>query len=117
MNLYNIASTVIPLQTMDYYQYKGRGLNDVGLDITEYEAPITIRASIQAIPRNIYDQYGLDLQKNYVMIYSNQNFLDIGRDVSGDQVVFDGKTYQDLSLTDWYTQAGWVSVRGVQVDR
>lgn len=116
-NLYQIASMVIAPQTITYYKYKDRELNDVGIDVTTYETPVDVKANVQAVPRRIYEQYGLDLQKNYVMIYSDINFLDIGRDVSGDKIVYGGQTFQDLSLTDWFLQNGWVSVLAVQVDR
>ena len=106
-NLLNMALTIIAKQTLSYYQFVSRGLNAVGQDITVYASPINLVGSWQPVPRNLYEVYGLDLQKDYFTFYSSNNILDIQRDISGDQVVFMGKRYQVESSNDWYQLDGW----------
>lgn len=107
INLLNMALTIIAKQTLAYYQFVSRGLNAVGQDITVYASPINLVGSWQPVPRNLYEVYGLDLQKDYFTFYSSNNILDIQRDISGDQVVFMGKRYQVESSNDWYQLDGW----------
>lgn len=114
-NLLNMALSVIARQTVAYFKFSSRALNDVGQDVTVYDAPVNIVGSLQAVPRNLYDQYGLDLQKTYVILYTSTNVLDIGRDVSGDQIEFNGVRYQCESDTDWFPLDGWDAVLCVQI--
>ena len=55
-------------------------------------------------------QYGLDLQKDYYTFYTSNDVLDIQRDVSGDQLIFNGKRYQVESNNDWYPMDGWKGI-------
>ena len=107
INLLNMALTIIAKQNLAYYHFVSRGLNAVGQDITVYASPINLVGSWQPVPRNLYEVYGLDLQKDYFTFYSSNNILDIQRDISGDQVVFMGKRYQVESSNDWYQLDGW----------
>lgn len=110
MNLLNMALTVIQRQTITYYQYNGRSLNLVGQDVATYASPVDIAGSFQPVPRNLYMQYGLDFQKDYYTFYSSNNLLDITRDVSGDQIVFNNKRFQVESGNDWFQLDGWKGV-------
>jgi hypothetical protein len=107
INLLNMALTIIAKQTLQYYQFLSRGINAVGQDITVYNAPVDLVGSWQPVPRNLYEIYGLDLQKDYFTFYSSNNILDIQRDISGDQVSFMGKRFQVESSNDWYQLDGW----------
>lgn len=109
-NLLNMALSVIARQTITYYRATGRTLNDVGQDITAYASPVSIVGSLQPVPRQLYEQLGLDLQKSYYTFYTSNNIEDVGRDVSGDQFVFNGQRYQVESDNDWYAQDGWKGV-------
>lgn len=106
-NLLNMALTVIAKQPMRYYRALGRTLNSVGQDITQYAPVQTIYGSWQPVPRRLYEQFGLDLQKDYFILYTSNNVIDITRDVSGDQLAFDGQRYQCESNTEWFHLDGW----------
>lgn len=114
-NLLALALTVIAPQDFTYFVNTGRDTNSIGLDITTYAAPVPMTGSVQPIPRSLYMNYGLDFQKNYNVFFIQQNVLDIARDISGDRIIFDGKTFQVLSKTDWFAQDGWDAVLTVQV--
>lgn len=116
-NLLNAALTVIAKQTISYYRYVERVLNDVGQNITTYAAPVPIVGSFQPVPRRMYTQMGLDMQKAYYTFYTSNNILDISRDVAGDQIVFQGKRYQCQSNNDWYAGLdGWKGVLCVYIE-
>jgi hypothetical protein len=114
-NLLNMALTVIAKQALTYYKFAGRSLNSVGQDITTYDPPITIYGSFQPVPRALYQQYGLDLQKEYYVYYTSNNTVDVQRDVSGDQIAFNGRRYQCESNTEWFRLDGWNGILCVYI--
>ena len=109
-NILKMASQLIVFQTIQYYQYESRALNDVGQDVTTYLAVVNIIGSWQPVPRNLYPIYGLDLQKDYFTFYTSNNLLDVTRDVSGDQLAFQGRRYQVESNNDWFQLVGWKGI-------
>lgn len=109
-NLLNRALKLIAKQTVTYYKALDRELNDIGQDVTEYDDSISIVGSLQPVPRALYDQLGLDLQKSYYTFYTSNNVLDVARNISGDQFVFNNQRYQVESNNDWYAQDGWKGV-------
>jgi len=109
-NILNMAFTMIAKQTITYYQFISRSPNSVGQDVTIYAAGISMTGSFQPVPRKLYREYGLDLQKRYSTFYTSNNLLDINRDVSGDQIAFNGRRFQVQSDNDWFAQDGWKGV-------
>lgn len=114
-NLLNMCLTLIAKQAVTYYEFLSRAENAVGQDITTYEAPVTLYGSFQAVPKKLYELYGLDLQKEYSTFYASNDLLDINRDVSGDQIVYNSRRYQIESANDWYAQDGWKGVLCVDI--
>lgn len=114
-NLLNKALSVVPQQTFNYLAFVSRTPNSVGQDVATYAAPRCMRGSVQPIRRNLYQQYGLDFQRDYLTFYVSKNAIDVGRDVSGDQMQFNGNTYQCVSETDWFPMNGWTSILCVRI--
>lgn len=114
-NILNRALRIIAAQSFEYYKFLSRAVNDIGLDVAIYAYPLPTRGSVQAVPRNLFEQYGLEFNKQYLMFYVSQSILDVTRDVSGDQIAYAGNRYQCLSKTDWLAQDGWVGVISVLI--
>ncbi len=114
-NILNAALSIIARQSFDYYAFQSRTPNAIGQDVATYAAPVTLTGSVQPVPRNLYQIYGLDFDKYYLTFYVSQAVMDVARDVSGDAMVFNGNYYQCLQKTDWFPQDDWVSVLAVQV--
>ena len=114
-NLLNTAMRAVGKQAFTYLQFVSRSTNSIGLDVAVYATPIELQGQVQAVPRKLFEQYGLDFQKNYLTFFVSDSILDIERDVSGDKMQYADKTYQCLSKTDWYNQNGWVEVLTVQI--
>lgn len=114
-NLLAMALRVIAAQSFTYNAFLSRALTSVGQYVATYKAPITVQGSVQPVPRELYTQYGLDFQRNYVIFYAPINTLDIKRDVSGDQIIFGCSSYQCVSITNWFRQDGWDGVLAVEV--
>lgn len=114
-NLLGMALSLIAKQSFGYSQYQGRVADAVGQWVSKYSEPVAVMGSVQPVQRSIYEELGLDLQKNYFFFYVSQSILDITRSVSGDQFVFCGKTFQALSKTAWAALDGWDAVLCVEV--
>lgn len=114
-NILDLASTIIEFQTVDYYQDSGTTLNVIGQDLTSYETVTQIVGSFQPVPKSLYYTYELDLQKSYFTFYTSNNILDVQRDISGDQIAFNGRVYQVESANDWFATNGWKGVLVVYI--
>ena len=115
VDLLRIASRVIAHQTIIYYRANGRTLNAIGQDVTAFLPGEPIIGSFQPVPRSLYYQYGLDLQKSYYTFYSNHNILDIARDITADQIAFNGQRFAVESANDWRAIDGWKGVLCVMI--
>ena len=115
-NLLNLASTVIALPTVIYVRNTGRSEpNAIGNYVPTYAAPQNIKASVQAVNRSRYEYLGLDFQKNYSLLYTSTNIIDLGRDVSGDLIAYNGRILQCESEADWFAMDGWTAVLCIDV--
>lgn len=115
-NLLAAAATVLPMQAITYYPYASRAINDVGLEIATYGTAVPLKASVQAVSRSTYEQYGLDLQKKYITVFIQKNLIDIDRGVSGDKIAYNGATFQVESETDWFAVDNWTYLLAVRID-
>jgi len=114
-NLLKTALGIIAPQSVTYYQFISRDQSAKGQWVATYADPVTVPGSFQPVPRQLYEQYGLDFSRSYFMFYTNTNVISTERDVSGDQLVFDGKQYQCESNNDWIAIDKWKGVLCVQV--
>ena len=114
-NILTTALRVIAKQTVLYYEFLARTPNAVGQDVSVFFPPVPIQGSWQAVPRSLVSQLGLDWQKRYYNFYVPKNVLDVARDISGDQIQFQGRQYQVLSASDWFGVDGWVGVMVVDI--
>lgn len=114
-NVLSMALELFVQQTVAYYEYTGRDENIIGQYDSDYADPVNIMGSFQPVPRELYEKYGLYLQKIYYTFYTPNNVKDVKRDVSGDQIVFEGRRYQVESSNDWFSQDGWVGVLCVDI--
>lgn len=114
-NILNKALTVISKQTFNYYQFRAREPNAIGLDVAQYYPVQILQGSAQPAPRELIEQMGLDLQRTYFNFYVSRAILDVDRDVSGDQMFFNGQTFQCLSITPWGSIDGWNAVLAVRI--
>jgi hypothetical protein len=114
-NILQTALSVIARSPFAYYAFSGRTANDIGQYQATYNPPLNCCGSVQAVPRNLYNFYGLEFQKYYLKFFCSRDAVDVGRDTSGDMIVYSGNNYQVLSITPWYDIDGWVEILAVQV--
>lgn len=117
INLLNIAMTVIAKQTVNYYKNTGVTIDRIGVDVPTFNSPVPMQGSVQAVQRDKYVQYGLDLQKNYVIFYTSGCVTDLQRMVSGDEFEYGGKRFKCESEVDWSAIDGWTGVLSVEISK
>ena len=114
-NLLALANKAIAAQTLSYRPFIKRDLNAAGDYVSFYAAPTQLRGNIQPVPRNRYEQNGLDFQKNYVNIIIQKNVTDLSRDMAGDNFWYSGRLFIAESRTNWFAQDGWESILCIEI--
>jgi hypothetical protein len=115
-NLLMVAMGAINQQPVQYIKALGRTENDAGYLITDYAPPVPVHhSSVQAVPRSLYSQLGLDLQKRYVRWFVSANVVDVSRGAAGDNILYGGRRYSVESITEWFSQDGWCECLCVEV--
>lgn len=115
-NLLLDALEIIDPSKVTYYKFLSRTVNDRGLFETEYDTAVNLYGSFQPVPRNMYEQYGLELEKIYALFYTKSNVISLARDKTGDKIVFASVQYQCEANNDWYAIDGWKGVLMSAVD-
>lgn len=106
-NLLSRASRLIALQPVQWSAWQSSVTGASGVKVATYAAPVTIRGSVQAVPRSMYEAYGLDFQRTYVLLFTTQALKDLQRDQTPDRIDFNGSRYAVESNTDWQWMDGW----------
>ena len=114
-NLLDQALTIICRNEFRYFKYKGKTINRYGVDIIEYNTPVTLTGSVQAVGNDVYHDRGLDFQRNYIEVWTENNVDDLFRSTSSDQIEFNGSRYQIVYENDWFPIDGWDSFLAVEV--
>ena len=114
-NLLAQASQLIALQTISWLQYASQTTESNLMVAPTYNTPVTVQGSVQPVPRRLMEMLGLDMQRNYINIFTPNNVIDIQRDISSDQFQINGTLYQGISSTAWYMIDGWNEILAVQV--
>jgi len=109
-NLYNMARTLIPSDEVYLSKFLSNSENDVGQLIPAYGEQYLIDASFQPIESSIIEHLGLELDKTYRVLYTNELIQNIEDNTSSDIVYFNGVGYQCLKKSDWLSYNGWNGV-------
>ena len=114
-NLLSQAFTILCNTEYQYYQYRDKVTNRYGIDIIQYEPPVTLRGSIQPVGQDIYHERGLDFKKTYIEIWSEQDTNGFFRGRSSDQIEYNNRRFQLVDETNWHPIDGWDSFLAVEV--
>jgi hypothetical protein len=114
-NLFRQATRLITPVKVPYYMFKDRVLNENRHWVPTFKDPISVMMSVQAVQRITYVQYGLDLKRNYIRIYTDCDLIAINRDSAGDRLIWNGDWFQLEDENTWYLMDGWASALAVKV--
>lgn len=109
INVYGMAIGLIGNDEIYLKRFNSNTTNAVGQEIPSYDEPIQIGGQFQAIESTLYSQLGLDIDKVYRVLYTDENIKMLD-DSSSDRIVYDEDEYQALKKSDWFSYNGWVGV-------
>lgn len=114
-NLLNLALSVQPKQTVQYFAYGGSVLQPDGRKVSSFAAPVNLVGSFQPVPRSAYQAMGLDFSREFVSFFASSAIAVLQRDIAGDEFVFAGSRYHVMSNTEWFNVNGWNANLAVKI--
>lgn len=119
LNLLPIAMTATAVlgcnKIFQYYRYQETIVDDMGRDVPQYADPKPITGSVQAVSNKMYEQLGLDLNKNYKIIYSPELIQSIAEKIQPDRIVYDNRTFEVVENKNWYETNGYTKILIVEL--
>lgn len=112
-----MASTAIlgcnkPFQ---FYRFIKSTIDEMGRDVPEFAAPVTLTGSIQTVSSKIREQLGLNLDDNYETVFCPALMQSIAEKLQPDRIVYDNRTYEIVENKNWYKTNGWAKVLIVEI--
>lgn len=98
-----------------FYKWIGNTVDSMGRDVPEFAPPIPATGSIQAVSNKMYEQLGLDLNKNYKIVFSPVLIQSIAEKIQPDRILYNGRTYEVVENKDWYETNGYTKVLMVEL--
>lgn len=115
INLLSIAFELIGTQNIKYRKAMGRTQNSQFQWIPNFSEFFDLEVSVQRVPRRQYVQYNLEFQRQYVSVFASYDMIDLERDTSGDQFIYNGRLYNLESQGTWFAQDGWAVCMAVDI--
>lgn len=115
-NLLNAALRIIPKQRIIWRKFTGYAVDGQGLRINQYDAGKELFGSVQAVDRSLYDQLGLDQEKEYLTVYAPADIKGVSAQNAPDIIEFGGAAYKVVRNYPWYFYNGWAGVVVVKAD-
>lgn len=106
-NLLNMALTLVPQQSVQWFRYLGSVTQPNGLDVSSFDAGVIAYGSFQPVAKSAYQTLGLDFSKEYVRLFTSTPIVVLGRNIAGDEFVFAGNRYHVMDNTEWLNVNGW----------
>lgn len=102
-------------KTFQYYRYQETIVDDMGRDVPKYAEPKPVTGSVQAVSNKLYEQLGLNLDKNYKIIYSPELIQSIAEKIQPDRIVYNNRTFEVVEDKDWYETNGYTRILVVEL--
>lgn len=100
-----------------YYKYLSNSINEIGLEVPVYDEPISYTGSVQAVSNKMYEQMGLDLDKNYKIVYCPQLVKTLAEQDQPDRIFYNGGWYDVVENQNWYETNGFTKFIMVEIKR
>ena len=119
---YNLLNTAMAAtcilgcnKTFTFLKYLGTTIDDMGRDIPQFDEPKTLTGSIQAVSNEMYEQLGLDLNKNYKIVFSSTLMKSLAEDIQPDRIIYNNRTFELVENKNWYDTNGWTKALVVEL--
>nr|WP_314265601.1 hypothetical protein [uncultured Moellerella sp.] len=114
-HLQRIAAAVIPQQSLLWYRFEQRSLDERGHYQNQYYPAEQIFGSWQAVDSQELQEMGFASHKIYRRFYTSFDIKKVQGGTAPDYLVFLDKRYEVVGDADWYQQDGWKSVLCIEV--
>ena len=115
-NLLKKALRIIPKESYLYYKFLENTVNELGIEVASYADPVTIDfGSVQSPENSLYQQLGLDFDKNYKIFYGAVEIKGNELQPQPDRFLYDGKLFETVKNTNWFNYDGWCGVLAVEL--
>ncbi len=96
-------------KTFEYYDYEQSEtiINEMGVEVPVEPQPIPYIGSIQPVSNKMYEQLGLDLNKNYKVVYCPQLLQSIAEKEIPGRIKYNGGTYDIIENKNWWETNGF----------
>jgi len=113
-NVLSMALSIIPRVPFMLKRFSSRTRSDIGLIVPTYSDPVEVWGIVQAVDNSAYQQLGLEFGKNYISVWAEIAMQGIDKQEVADQIIYDSKTFNIITSTDWINYNGWSSVIAVE---
>ena len=110
LNILDVASSIIQKYPFNYYKFKDKKRNEIGIFVNEFEPPMRAFGMIQALDQKMMKQRGLDMEGRSIEIYTDYPLESVGRDRPSDQIGWENKRWDIIASDNWPEIDGWKSV-------
>jgi hypothetical protein len=112
----SMAMRLTGSQQVGYVKFLSRQKNpETGYMVSIYANLVFITAQVQGIDAAAKQYLGLDIQKEYIRVYSETPINELARDSEADRLIWGGGTYEVLSNNGWSKPQGFNGVMAVQI--
>lgn len=116
-NLLKKALKLIPGESYQYLKYIDEEVNEMGIAVAQHAEPQIITGSVQSPENSLYEQMGLNLDRNYKIFYGAVDIKGNEAQPQPDKFIYNGKTYETVKNSDWFNYDGWCGVLAVEVKK
>ena len=99
----------------EFLKYIETTIDDMGRDVPVFADPVLMTGSIQAVPNKMYEQMGLQLDKNYKTVFSLALIQSIAENIQPDRIVYNGLTFEVVENKNWYETNGYTKILVVEL--
>lgn len=110
-NLLKIAMKYLPTEKVSYCKFLGNTQTEIYTDAPSYANAEVLTASVQRVRQDIFEQFGLNMQKKYKIIFVSKNVKGVNEIQSPDKFIFQDRNWVVTDdVSDWYHLNGWRAV-------
>lgn len=102
-------------KTFTFLKYLENSIDPMGRDVPSFADPITYTGSIQAVSNKMYEQLGLDLNKNYKIVFCPALMQSLAENIQPDRIIYNNRTFELVENKNWYETNGWTKVLMVEL--
>lgn len=96
-------------KTFTYIEYDDSKteINDIGYEVPAIKFQADYIGSVQAVSNKMYEQMGLDLNKNYKLVYCPELILSLAEKEITGRVIYNDRTWDIIENQNWWETNGF----------